>query len=262
LAQPFDSQHTLIRFAAHPSVMSESDEDAPMLENGEIWDAQELSEIIEHIPFENEGRISYALEKAEIVEGCCHPVTNFCSPWRWVDFEAEVHSIHLAVSANNVMYLRQKFPKHVLNTCPPCMCCVVGNYRSDYDPKIRKLIPLEKITDIEVHEAGSNELVTPGCMCPPECNPRSVEVPVSKTMINTAGGLGPELIIEGIEDANGFRRRIMTMKQGGAMPAPKQMGMAMPASPATLGASTEMVNLLRDIASSNKEIVNVLRAKQ
>merc|ERR1711908_78755 len=179
------------------------------------------------------------------------------------DLDNSLQAVHLAVSENNVMYLKEKFSKHVLNPCPPCMCCVEAQWREDFEAKVKKMIPLEKITDIEVHESGANELITPGCMCPPACNPISIEVPVSKTLINTAGGIGPELIIEGIEDANSFRRFVMDLKKRGGggiaapIAAPMQQGMGM--SPATIGANSEMLSLLQDIRNSNIEIRDILR---
>jgi len=236
-------------------------EKARMLGDDAVWDSQDRAEIIQHVMMNYESVVNYATEKAEIEEGCCHSLNNACQPWRWVDMETATQATHLALSADNVMYLKEKHATHVLNPCPPCLCCVSGSYREDFAPKIKKLIPFEKITDIEVHEAGSNELVTPGCQCPPVFNPISIEVPISKAFINTAGGNGPELIIDGIADANAFRRKVMELKKGGgAAPtplAPSQQSMGA----ATIGASSEMVTLLRDIAGSNRQIVNLLQTK-
>lgn len=241
---------TLAPFA----IMSDSDR---MLEN-EVWTEEEQSEIISYVAIDYDTLVSYQLQKAEIQEGCCFELVNLCNPWRWEDKEVDARATHLAVSQHNVMYLKEKRSMHVLNPCPPCLCCVPARYRDDYDPKIRKLIPIEKITDIEVHEAGSNELIEPGCQCPPACNPISIEVPISQAFINTAGSQGSELIIEGIEDANGFRRLVMDLKRGkggGPSAAPNQLSM----DPSTIGNSGEVVSLLQNIANSNREIVNLLK---
>lgn len=80
-------------------------------------------------------------------------------------------------------------------------------------------------------------------------------------MINTAGSGGTELMLEGIHDANGFRRLVMDLKQRGpaASAAPLQQGMSV--APSVLGASSEVVTLLRDIASSNRDIVQLLQER-
>lgn len=222
----------------------------------ELWDPHERAEILYYIPIDYRSRLDYLKEKAEISEGLCFVCVNCQQPWRWEDKGAEIEAEHIALSATNVMYMRQKFAKHALNPCPPCMCCVEGNYREDFEPKVRKLIPYEKITDVEVHEAGSNELVPPGCHCPPKCNPESIEVPISITHLNTAGSAGTELVIQGIEDAAGFRRKVLELKRGGAIAPPVQQQMGMPAPAAIGAASPETLAVLREIASSNREIVN------
>merc|ERR1712228_246563 len=113
------------------------------------------------------------------------------------------------------MYLKERVSVHALNPCPPCLCCLEGMWRDDFQAKVRKLVPLEKITDCEVQEAGYNELVPPGCMCPPACNPVSMEVPISMTMVNTAGSQGHELVLRGVQEASEFRRFVMDLKQKG-----------------------------------------------
>jgi len=217
------------------------------------WDEQELREIIKLIPIDYEAKIEFMKTKAEIAEGPCFALANICNPFRWENQENEINAEHLAVSELNVMYLKEKFPKHVYIGCPPCTCCLESSYREDYDAKVRKLIPIEKITDIEVHEAGSNELVIPCCAC----TPTSVEVPISKALVNTAGSHGPEVVIEGIEDASDFRRLVMDLRKNkGASGAPAQQGMP---SASTVGANSEMVSLLKDIASSNRQIVQLMQ---
>eukprot|EP00746_Dinoflagellata_sp_MGD_P022625 gnl/MRDRNA2_/MRDRNA2_152927_c0_seq1.p1 gnl/MRDRNA2_/MRDRNA2_152927_c0~~gnl/MRDRNA2_/MRDRNA2_152927_c0_seq1.p1 ORF type:complete len:278 (+),score=52.63 gnl/MRDRNA2_/MRDRNA2_152927_c0_seq1:72-905(+) len=239
----------------------------------EAWDVHERDEIIAYIPLDPDSRMSFHKRSAEIQEGCCFEINNFYAPFRWKDFEAEFNAAHLAVSNSNVMYLLEKHGKHVVNPCPPCMCCFEFNWSEDYGARIRKLIPLEKITDIEVQEAGSNELLTPGCICfPPnccKCNPESLESLFSKSAINTAGSIGPELIIEGIQDANGFRRLVMDLKKrgggGGPSDAPKQQSMS--GGPQMIGASEELVSLLKgiyesnlEIARSNREMVSLMQS--
>jgi len=226
------------------------------------WDDHERSEIIAYIPIDSDAYFAYLQEKLQILEGCCFALNNFRNPWRWEDQEGQLKSRYLAVSNHNIMYLQTKYPVHKLNPCPPCMCCAKGNYLEDFAPKSRKAIPIEKITDIEVKDAGSNELVKPGCRCPPACNPISVVVPVSQAFVNTAGSNGPELVIEGIRDASAFRRLVMDIKKGmgpasGLSSAPGQMGMSNP--PTSLGSSSEVVSLLRDIAESNRRIEQALQ---
>lgn len=296
------------------------EEQTEMIAQDSPWDAEEESEIVAHIPIDYESCISYEEEKAGIKEGLCFGFNKFLRPFRWEDLETETRASHLAVSQFNVMYLKDKYAKHKLNPCPPCMCFNEASYREDFEPKTKKTIPLEKITDIEVQEAGSNELVPPpgfssfafllvglmllampvgflmatslglevnvaedsalvlfglvyflvqsgpridntggqfGCNFPPKCNPISMELPVSKALVNTAGSSGPELIIDGIEDANGFRRLIMNLKKGGSSFAPRQQAMSM--QPATLGANSEVLSLLRDIAKSRREMVELLQ---
>merc|ERR1712107_193194 len=87
---------------------------------------------------------------------------------------------------------------------------------------------------------------------PPVFNPVPLELPFSKAVINTAGSNGAELIIDGIEDANAFRRMVMELKnrsRAQARSAPQQQGMpGMPATPEVLVASSEVVALLQGIA--------------
>lgn len=230
-------------------------------EEQEAWDETERSEIISYVAIDVEAQLKYQMEKAGIMEGCCFEVNNFLTPFRWIDSEKQARSVHLAVSAQNVMYMTLMYPKHVLNPCPPCCCFNPGSYREDRMPKTRKFIPLEKITDIEVMEAGANELVMPpccGCTCPPQCNPVSIELPVSKAFVNTAGSNGSELIIDGIQDANGFRRLVNDLKHRAKASVPGQEVMAS----STPGESKEMVSLLREIASSNREIVDLLKLER
>lgn len=229
--------------------MKESD---AMLPDEGPWDAQELSEIIQQIPIDYAAQYNFLVEKAELQEGPCFSLNDFCAPFRWIDKETEINSTHVAVSEANVMYLVEKYPKHVYVGCPPCSCCCESSYREDYSPKVRKLIPIEKITDIEVHEAGSNELVVPCCAC----TPVSLEIPISKALVNTAGSHGPEVIIDGVEDASAFRRLVMDLKKGGINRPPAQQGMP---SASSLGATSEMVSLLKDIANTNRQIVQILQ---
>lgn len=215
------------------------------------WDEQERSEITDYFKIDVESIMDYQMERTEIAEGCCHVLTNACAPFRWDDMETKNNAIHLALSRYNVMYMTEKYAVHQPNPCPPCMCCVPGTWREDFQPKLKKMIPLEKITDVEVQEADSNELVPPGCHCPPQCNPISITVPVSKTSINTAGSPQAELIINGIYDANEFRRKVMNAKRG-TTSAPLQQGMATNGSiaPSQIGASANVVGLLQDIPTA------------
>merc|ERR1740138_308478 len=98
----------------------------------DAWDDHERAEIIAYIPIDNESRMSYAMEKAEISEGCCFHYNNCQNPFRWEDLEADYYAVHLAVSQHNVMYMKERVAKHVLNPCPPCTCCIKGNYREDF----------------------------------------------------------------------------------------------------------------------------------
>lgn len=225
------------------------------------WEAEERSEIIAYIPIDYESTINFRMEKTETQEGCCFAINNACAPFRWDDFEAETRATHVAVSDHNVMYLKERYVKHVVVPCPPCACCFEMAYREDFAPRIRKLIPIEKITDVEVHDSGSNELVVPCC----SCNPVSIEVPITQSFINTAGGSGVELTIGGIQDAKGFRRLVMDLRKrgaggGGALAAPAQMGMGGGGTSASqLGASSEMLSVLKDIANSNRELVKLMQ---
>ena len=147
-----------------PMVGSEKDQK-------DAWDEQEQREILAYFQIDVETCMQYQKEKQEIFEGCCFGLNDTCQPWRWTDAASAREAQHLAVSAHNVMFLSTKHSVHTLNPCPPCMCCNRDNYIEDFAPKTRKMIPIEKITDIELLEAGSNELVPPGCHCPPKCNP-------------------------------------------------------------------------------------------
>jgi len=292
---------------------SEDEQSEMVVQRGSPWDAQEESEIIAHIPIDYESCISYAQEKAGIQEGLCFDFNKTWAPYRWEDLEVGTRAAHLAVSEYNVMYVKEKYANHKLNPCPPCCCCNKAMHKEDFEPKVRKLIPFQKITDIEVHEAGSNELVSPPtvasvfylvafvavlvllvqwmrgeipeglvsespafllvggflalsffkppfkCNFPPICNPVSMELPISKALISTAGSDGPELVIEGIKDANGFRRMVLDMKKKVSGFAPMQQGMS--TEPAALGANSEVLSLLRDIAKSRREIAQKIQTK-
>jgi len=236
----------------------------------EAWDEEDRREIVAYIPIGWEACLAYEKEKAQIEDACCCCVLSDLYPFRWLDAENALKANHLALSNEHVMFLTEKHSVHVLNPCPPCCCCSEGSYREDFKPKTRKLIPFEKITDVEVQEAGSNELVTPTCcccQCPPSCNPVSVDLPVSKTLISTAGSQGPELVLFGVTDANAFRRKILDSKRGG--PAPRQQAMESaslgevgPAraslggvGPALVERIVELTTLVKDIAESNRELV-------
>jgi hypothetical protein len=155
------------------------------------WDEYEQNEIIDYIQMEHDAIIDFEKEKLAIQSGCCCYYTiNCCSPFFWSDFETKTRAVHLALSNSNIMYLQDKHAVHVQNPCPPCSCCCSCNYREDFKPKIRKLVPYEKITDVEVHESGNNEPIAPCCCtCPPGCNPKSVQVPFSQAFVQTAGSL-------------------------------------------------------------------------
>merc|ERR1711907_715233 len=231
----------------------------------QVWDADDREEIISEIDVERSVIVDFNKKRTEIQEGCCFSLTDCCNPWRWTDMENRYNAIHLAVTAHHVLYIEQKHSVHQANPCPPCSCCCAGNYQEDFAPKMRKGIPLEKITDIEIADAGSNELVTPApfcCSC--KFTPESVEIPFSKASVNTAGGLGVELTIEGIKDPKAFRKLVMDQKRGVSHVAgdhkvsldsiaPGQMSMAQN--------SSEVTSLLQDIADSNRQILEVLRSK-
>lgn len=242
------------------------------------WDENDQNEIVEYVAIDSESCLNYYKQRAQESEGFCFDVNNLLQPWRWRDQKAALDARFLAVSNHHVMYAETKYSQHVLNPCPPCCCCLEANYKEDISPKTRKMIPFEKITDVEVEEAGSNELVAPSnccCYCPPRCNPVAIEIPVSKTMVNTAGTGGVELIIEGIQNATKFRRLVMELKKGSssqmgdAASAPRQMAMSS-AAPG-LGGNSEVVALLQeinskmqmlqDIAGSNRQIVDLLQEK-
>lgn len=227
------------------------------------WDEDERADIIAEMQLDTSAIIDFNKKETEIREGLCFGLANACNPWRWTDLEASYGAIHVALSRTHVMYLSEKYPVHALNPCPPCMCCVAANYKEDFAPKTRKTIPFEKITDIEVSEAGANRLIQPGCMCPPQFNPISLEIPFSSSAVNTAGNHGVELVIQGIKDPKGFRKQVMDMKNKGngggtgvsalSALAPAQEVMGAP------GNASEMTRLLQDIANSQREANDIHR---
>merc|ERR1712166_1118563 len=179
-----------------------------------VWDADDLAEIVSQIELERSLMVDFYKRKADIAEGCKHCCINFFFPWRWIDMQNNYNSIHLAVTAHHLLYIEESWSVHSPLLCPPCCCCCESCHQENFAPKTRKSIPLEKITDVEVQEEGSNVLVRPGC-CGESCNLVSVQIPFSVSSINTAGLSTVEMVIEGIRDPKAFRKLVMAQKRGG-----------------------------------------------
>lgn len=226
-----------------------SDEES-LLGDHEVWDADELEDIVQIFHYNTEEIIAYnmTLDKYslcfELLCPCGYAPCLCCfgpvhalfmvTGVQQKNMEDAVRAHNVAVTKDNVLYVKDKHK----NSCRQS-CCITG--------KFRKTIQLEKISDIQINEPA-------GRTC---CG--LVEEKLTTVDIQTASSPGVELRLEGLDDSVAFRKLIFQLKKGGgavpsrvaAATAPAQQAMAITGGghggPQTVAQLNEMNKTLKNI---------------